>query len=71
MLNRRNCTRNGHDWNPKPDMELERSSGEGGGSHFVEGGFAKRGVRTNPPGYGPAAYIRTYTICFLRACQRI
>ena len=54
MLNRRNYTRNGHDWNPMPDMELESLRG---GSYFLEGGFAKRGVRTNPPtpppGYGP------------------
>ena len=47
MLNRRNYTRNGHDWNPKPDMELE--SLRGGEFVFLEGGFAKRGVRTNPP----------------------
>ena len=25
----------------------------GGGSYFLEGGFAKRGVRPKPPGYGP------------------
>ena len=56
MLNRRNYTRNGHVWNPMPDMELESLSGGGGGFVFLEGGFAKRGVRTNPPnppGYGP------------------
>ena len=47
MLNRRNYTRNGHDWNPMPDMEL--GSLRGGGFVFLEGGFAKRGVRTNPP----------------------
>ena len=27
MLNRRNYTRNGHDWNPMPDMELESLRG--------------------------------------------
>ena len=47
MLNRRNYTRNGHDWNPMSDMEFE--SLRGGGFVFLEGGFAKRGVRTNPP----------------------
>ena len=47
MLNRGNYTRNGHDWNPMPDMEL--GSLRGGGFVFLEGGFAKRGVRTNPP----------------------
>ena len=36
MLNRRNYTRNGHDWNPMPGMELEslrgvRIFGRGGG----------------------------------------
>ena len=56
MLNRRNYTRNEHDSNPMPDMELE--SLRGGGFVFLEGGFAKRGVRTNPPnppppGHGP------------------
>ena len=54
MLNRRNYTRNGHDWNPMPDIELDNLRG---GFVFLEGGFAKRGVRTNPPnpppGYGP------------------
>ena len=46
MLNRRNHTRNGHDWNPMSDMELESLRG---GFVFLEGVFAKRGVRTNPP----------------------
>ena len=27
MLNRRNYTRNGHDWNPMPDMELDSLRG--------------------------------------------
>ena len=42
MLNRRNYryTRNGHDWNPMPDMELESLRG----FVFLEGGFAKRVV---------------------------
>ena len=44
----RNYPRNGHDWNPMPDMELESLRG-GGGFVYVEGRFAKRGVRTNPP----------------------
>ena len=45
VLNRRNYTRNGYVWNPMPDMELESLSGGGGGFVFLEGGFAKRGVR--------------------------
>ena len=56
MLNRRNYTRNGHDWNPMPYMELERLRG-GGGSYFWKGGSRKGGFgRTprTPPGYGPA-----------------
>ena len=53
MLKRRNYTRNGHDWNPMSDMELESLRGV----RIFGRGFAKRGVRTNPPnppGYGPA-----------------
>ena len=46
MLNRRNYTRNGHDWRPMSDTELERLRG---GSR--KGGFG-RTPRT-PPGYGP------------------
>ena len=42
MPNLRNYTRNGNDWNPMPDMELESLRG-----------FAKRGVRTNPPNHPP------------------
>ena len=42
MLNRRNYTRNGHDWNPMPaDMELE--SLRGGGFVFLEGVSRKGG----------------------------
>ena len=58
MLNRRNYTRNGHVWNPMPDMELESLSG-GGGSYFWKGGSRKGGFgRTprTPPGYGPVQY---------------
>ena len=44
MLNRRNYTRNGHDWNP---MELESLRGV----RIFGRGFAKRGVRTNPPNH--------------------
>ena len=47
MLNRRNYTRNGHDWNPVTDMELE--SLKGGVRIFGKGGFWKKAVRTNPP----------------------
>ena len=32
----------GYDWNPMPDMELERSEG-GGGSYFWKGGSRKGG----------------------------
>ena len=53
MLNRRNYTRNGHDWNPMPDMEVESLRGV----VFLEGGSRKGGfgrfVRTPLPGYGP------------------
>ena len=47
---------NGHDWNPMPDMELESLRG-GGGFVFLEGGFAKRGVRTNPPNPPPPPLV--------------
>ena len=40
MLNRRNYTRNWHDWNPMPDMELESLRG---GSYFWKGGSQKGG----------------------------
>ena len=59
MLNRRNYTRNGHDWNRMPDMELESLRGD---SYFWKWGSRKEGFgrtpRTPPPpspGYGPAA----------------
>ena len=52
MLNRRNYTRNGHDWNPMPDMELESLRG-GGGSYIWKGDLRKGGFgrtpRTPPP----------------------
>ena len=57
MLNRRNYTRNGRDWNPMPDMEL--------GSLrfffvFLEAGSRKGGSDeppdAPPPGYGPALF---------------
>ena len=60
MLKRRNYTRNGH------YLSADVRYGVGkfeGGFVFLEGGFAKRGVRTNPPnpppppGYGPEAYV--------------
>ena len=47
MLDRRNYTRNGHHWNPMPNMELESLRGV----RIFGRVFAKRGVRT---GYGPA-----------------
>ena len=61
MLNRRNYTRNGHDWNPMSDMEFE--SLRGGGSYFWKGGSRKGGFgRTprTPPGYGP---VMTPILC--------
>ena len=53
MLNRRNYTRNGHAWNPMPDMELDSLRR---GSFFCKGGSREGGFgRTPPPtGYGPA-----------------
>ena len=54
VLNRRNYTRNGHDWNPMPDMELESLSG-GGGSYFWKG-VREKGVRTNP--LNPPPWLR-------------
>ena len=47
MLNRRNYTRNGHDWNQMPDMELESLRG-GGGFVYVEGGSRKEGFGRTP-----------------------
>ena len=42
MLNRRNYTIYGHDWNPMPDMEVDIWGG-GGGSYFWKGGSRKGG----------------------------
>ena len=44
MLNRSNYNRNGHVWNPVPDIELESLRGV----HIFGWGFAKRGVCPNP-----------------------
>ena len=44
MLNWRNYTRNGHDWNPMPDMEL----GSLRGFVFLEGG-SRKGGSDEPP----------------------
>ena len=60
MLNRRNYTRNGHDWNPMPDMELESLRG---GSYYLKGDSQKGGFgRTprTPPGYGPDYHTPTH-----------
>ena len=46
MLNRRNYTRNGHDWNQMSDMESE--SLRGGGSYFWKGGSQKGGFGRTP-----------------------
>ena len=55
MLNRRNYTRSGHDWNSMLDMEFASLRG---GSYIWKGGSRKGGFgRTSrtrpPPGYGP------------------
>ena len=47
MLNRTNYTRNGHDWNPMPDMELE--SGGGGGGRIFGRGVREKGGSDEPP----------------------
>ena len=56
MLNRSKYTGDGHAWNTMPDMEVE-SVRRRRGVRILEGGFAKRGVRANPPhpppGYRP------------------
>ena len=57
MLNRRNYTRNGDDWNPMSDMELESLRG---GAYFWKGGSRKGGFgRTprTPSGYWPCIQI--------------
>ena len=64
MLNRRKYTGDGHAWNTIPDMELESLRRRG--VVFLEGGFAKRGVRTsppNPPGYGPEIRVSCRREC--------
>ena len=48
MLSQSRYSGDGHAWNSVSDNAVGK---------FVEGEFAKRGVRTNPPnppGYGPA-----------------
>ena len=45
MLNRRIYTRNGHDWNPMTDMELESLRGV---SYFWKGGSRKGGFGRTP-----------------------
>ena len=50
----------GHARNPLSDMQLGSLWGGGGVSYFLKGGFAKRGVRTNPP-----------NVPWLRACQSL
>ena len=50
MLNRRNYTIYGHDWNPMPDMEVDIWGG--GGVRIFGRGVREKGgsgVRTNPP----------------------
>ena len=48
MLNRRNYTRNWHDWNPMPDMELESLRG-GGGVRMFWKGVRENGGSDDPP----------------------
>ena len=56
MLNRRNYTKNGHDWNPMSDMELESLRGV---SYFWRGGSRKGDLPPEPPsGYGPDLCIQ-------------
>ena len=51
MLNRRNYTRNEHDSNPMPDMELESLRGV----RIFGRGVREKGTNPRtPPGYGPA-----------------
>ena len=47
VLNRRNYTRNGHVWNPMPDMELESLSG--GGVRIFGRGVREKGGSDEPP----------------------
>ena len=65
MLNRRNCTRNGHDWNPKPHMELESSSGEG---RIFGRGVREKGGSDEPP-WLRACGIHTHVINMFLACM--
>ena len=53
MLNRRNYTRNVHDWNPLPDMELGRLRG----SYFWKGG-SRKGGSDEPPEPPPPPWLR-------------
>ena len=62
MLNRRNYTRNGYDWNPMSDMELE--SLRGGGFVFFERGFRNGGFgRTTRT---PPLITGLFTLCEIR-----
>ena len=45
MLNRKNYTRNGHDWNPMPDMELESLRGV----RIFGRGVREKGGSDEPP----------------------
>ena len=47
MLNRRNYTRNWHDWNPMPDIELE--SLRGGGVRMFWKGVREKGGSDDSP----------------------
>ena len=61
MLNRRHYSRNGHDWNPMPAMELERL--RGGGRNFGRGVREKVGSDEPPE---PPPWLRACIIFFER-----
>ena len=60
MLNRRNYTRNVHDWNPLPDMELGRLRG----SYFWKGG-SRKGGSDEPPEPPPPLVTGLRSVIFL------
>ena len=66
MLSRRNYTRNGHDWNPMSDMELE--SLRGGGVRIFGRGVREKGGSegsSDPPWLRACIYmhIRNKMLC--------
>ena len=66
MLNRSRCTGDGQTWNTLSEIMLEKAE-VGRGVRIFWRGFAKRGVRANPPdppGYGPDLCFIDYTKAF-------